>query len=297
MTPGKDADQELLKYINSSFHKVNGTLEREEIKLRSEEGLLDAVIQIIYPEIQDNIHNPQYLKERLIVTHTRHIVNKVNELIISRIPGTAHTYLSRYADNDISEDNYDTCDCYSKQTAPNKLEYDALPNHRIDLKIGVPVMLLRDIQEEKLQKGTRLIVTGLELTLVEAQVLCGKYKGKRVNLKRVETTTINAASGGLIVCRSQFPINPCYACLLNQSRSQSLNCIGLYAEDNIVCPGKFMQCILNANKEERMRMILIMNKNSEDCYTKIVLTEEICDNMPLIDRIIQDISNTIQDGN
>ncbi|CAN6893122.1 unnamed protein product, partial [Brassica oleracea] len=48
----------------------------------------------------------------------------------------------------------------------NSLEFPGLPAHKLRLKVGVPVMLLRNMnQKEGLCNGTRLIVTHMGQTL------------------------------------------------------------------------------------------------------------------------------------
>uniref|UniRef100_M1ABZ3 Beta tubulin n=1 Tax=Solanum tuberosum TaxID=4113 RepID=M1ABZ3_SOLTU len=63
----------------------------------------------------------------------------------------------------------------------NNIKCSGVPNHSITLKVGVPVMLLRNIdQSAGLCNGTRLIVTKLGNQVIEAKVLSGQMVGQKV---------------------------------------------------------------------------------------------------------------------
>ena len=60
----------------------------------------------------------------------------------------------------------------------NSLGTSGLPNHSITLKVGTPLMLLRNLdQSEDLCNGSRLIVTRLAKHVISAKIITGKNKG------------------------------------------------------------------------------------------------------------------------
>ncbi|PIA52896.1 hypothetical protein AQUCO_01000634v1 [Aquilegia coerulea] len=68
----------------------------------------------------------------------------------------------------------------------NNLEVSSVPNHLLELKVGVPVMLIRNINPSKgLCNGTQLLVTGLEPMLIRATIIgCSKI-GNKVTIHRI----------------------------------------------------------------------------------------------------------------
>jgi ATP-dependent DNA helicase PIF1 len=57
----------------------------------------------------------------------------------------------------------------------NMRSINGLPDHVLHLKIGVPVMLLRNLDPTRgLCNGTRLIVTQLTSRIIEGEIITGK---------------------------------------------------------------------------------------------------------------------------
>jgi len=53
-----------------------------------------------------------------------------------------------------------------------------MPPHLLQLKVGVPIIFLRNLDTSKgVCNGTRLKVLGISQRLVRAQVLSGSHKG------------------------------------------------------------------------------------------------------------------------
>ena len=60
----------------------------------------------------------------------------------------------------------------------NSLNGNNFPRHRLILKVGVPIMLLRNLsQSDGLCNGTRLIITTLGDMVIEARIMMGTHVG------------------------------------------------------------------------------------------------------------------------
>ena len=102
-----------------------------------------------------------------------------------------------------------------------------LPPSRLALKVGAPVMLLRNLYpKEGLCNGTRMIVTRLGLRCIEVQILGGDFHGQRKLIPRILLSTTEGELP-FVLTRKQFPIKLCFAMTVNKSQGQTLGIVGL----------------------------------------------------------------------
>ncbi|GBM90024.1 hypothetical protein AVEN_209233-1 [Araneus ventricosus] len=65
------------------------------------------------------------------------------------------------------------------------LDRAALPTHRLTLKTGCPIILLRNLYPTKLCNGTRLYVRKTLSIVIETTILTGKGKGETVVIPQI----------------------------------------------------------------------------------------------------------------
>ncbi|KAJ9547568.1 hypothetical protein OSB04_020111 [Centaurea solstitialis] len=155
---------------------------------------IEAIIEMIYPSLMENCSNPSYITERAILTPKNDMVQDSNEFIIDMLLGEGKTYLSS---NKICKGSVQTNDedlLYPTEFLKS-LRFNGIPNHEIQLKVGAPIMLLRNINQiEELCNGTRLIVTVLGTWSVHGDIISGTNKGKRVTIPRI-IMSLNESNG------------------------------------------------------------------------------------------------------
>jgi len=106
-----------------------------------------------------------------ILCPTNDAVNKLNEKVLEILDGDLlHTFESI--------DSIDTDDEQERMNFPveflNSLNPSGLPPHRLNLKIGAIIMLLRNINTKYgLCNGTRLAVTKITKNVISAEILTG----------------------------------------------------------------------------------------------------------------------------
>jgi len=86
-------------------------------------------------------------------------VDQVNEFILSLILGSEVTYLSSDSPCECEEQENAQAEWFTTEFL-NDIKCSGIPNHCVKLKVGVPVMFLRNIdQANGLCNGTKLQVT------------------------------------------------------------------------------------------------------------------------------------------
>jgi len=109
----------------------------------------------------------------------------------------------------------------------NTLTANNFPAHKLHLKVGVPIMLLRNLNQSLgLCNGTRLIVTNLGDNIIEVIIITGTHTGQKTYIPRINLTT-RGCRWPFTLCRSQFPIKVCYSMTINKSQGQTLANVGI----------------------------------------------------------------------
>ncbi|XP_058777192.1 uncharacterized protein LOC131651551 [Vicia villosa] len=137
----------------------------------------DAIVESTYPNLVHVFQDVAYLQGKAILASTIEVVDKINLYVLDLIPGEEKEYLSY---DSIDRTNTSYTEAYEVLTLEflSKLRTRGLPNHRIKLKVGTPIMLMRNLdQSDGLCNGTRLIVTRLANYVIEAKIMSGKNIG------------------------------------------------------------------------------------------------------------------------
>ncbi|XP_077249083.1 uncharacterized protein LOC143888510 [Tasmannia lanceolata] len=158
--PNKESDPQLFEIVAKTMIYVgNGTTPTISIDGHPEDDwikipdhmLIDGndtgirhLIAYVYNNFSANLYNDSYLQERAILAPGNEDVDHINSLMLEALPGELKTYLS--ADSAIS----DKKDTYASQFLPtpeylHSLDLPGIAKHCLQLKIGVPIILLRNL--------------------------------------------------------------------------------------------------------------------------------------------------------
>ncbi|XP_061341690.1 uncharacterized protein LOC133288015 [Gastrolobium bilobum] len=157
----------------------------DELLIRESEDPLSDMVNFVYPNLLDNILDQTLFKERVILTPKLSDVAMLNEHLMSMIPGEERTFLS--SDKILKQGG--TSSVEDDEITPeilNTLSCSGIPDNKLILKVKVPVMLLRNIDQSRgLCNGTRLLITKLGNHVVEAIVLTGSNIGETMLIPRM----------------------------------------------------------------------------------------------------------------
>ncbi|XP_075425538.1 uncharacterized protein LOC142465468 [Ascaphus truei] len=182
---------------------------------------LQDLIHNVYPNLLRNYTNHQWLCERAILAAKNTSVNDLNNAIQDILPNTITQYnsIDTVVDNDEAV-NYPTEFLHS-------LEPSGMPPHHLRLKVGSPIMLLRNLHTPNLCNGTRLCIKTLMPNLIEATILTGNAKGQDVFIPRIPLIPTDMP---FTFKRLQFPIKLAFAITINKAQGQSIKCTGINLE-------------------------------------------------------------------
>jgi ATP-dependent DNA helicase PIF1 len=128
-----------------------------------------------------------FFRDRAILTTKNNTVADINVRILTRLAGETRVY------DAINSINFNTMEEGSK---PNiSIEFlraqnpSGLPPARLELKIGAPVICLRNLfPRERLCNGTRIIITKLREYSIKIKIINGQFHGKNRVILRITLT-------------------------------------------------------------------------------------------------------------
>jgi hypothetical protein len=176
----------------------------------------EELLQHVFPDITANYKRQNWLSVRAILAPRNDIVRELNHTLLQSLPGQTITYKSIDTVPDI-----DNIVNYPVEFL-NSVIPSGMPPHKLELKEGTPIMLLRNLDAPKLCNGTRLIVKTLHTNLIEANIAIGQYSGQMVLIPLIPSDC------PFHFKRLQFPVQPSFAMSINKSQGQTLKVAGLF---------------------------------------------------------------------
>uniref|UniRef100_A0A803LJL4 ATP-dependent DNA helicase n=1 Tax=Chenopodium quinoa TaxID=63459 RepID=A0A803LJL4_CHEQI len=144
---------------------------------------VDNLIHQIFPNLAKHIGDVSYMVQRAIITPTNDKVDMLNEKILREFAGEEKTY---YSCDFVPEDRQNLY----QQEFLNSLSFGGLPPHILKLKVGSPIMLMRNIDTSSgLCNGTRLICSRLRDHVIEAEIMTEIHKGTQVFIPHMPLKT------------------------------------------------------------------------------------------------------------
>jgi ATP-dependent DNA helicase PIF1 len=209
-----------------------------------------------------------YLVGRAILTPINVDVEKISDIVMDRLPGDPYIYTSA--------DSVDLTEGQPQLYSPEflrSLQIPGLPPGELKLKIGIPIILLRNLNpSEGLCNGTRLICRSLQNKVIDAQIITGSHVGRRVFIPRI-TLTPSDANLPFVLNRRQFPVRVAFSMTINKSQGQTLNQVGLYLPQPVFSHGQLYVALSRATSYQCIK--ILTNDTNQPLQTKNIVYTEV----------------------
>ncbi|XP_072060310.1 uncharacterized protein [Arachis hypogaea] len=145
----------------------------------------ESEVNILDSLLITTIDDPLSHSIKAILIPSLESVEKVNDFVLTIFPRMEKEYLSSDTTYQVDENENVQQEWFTPEFL-NDIKCLGLPNHKLTLKAGVTVMLLRDIdQTSGLCNGSRLIVNELGNNIIGATVMTGRNIGDKVYILRM----------------------------------------------------------------------------------------------------------------
>ena len=158
---------------------------QDDLLLQSSGDHIASFVEYVYPSLLDNMHETSFFKYRAILTPKNLSVDEINDHMMWLIPGEEKIYLS--CDSPLNKPSMSsTPDDIQAPEFLNTINVTGIPNHRIRLKVGVHVMSMQNLDPTiSLCNGTRLIITRMDIYVLEGKVITRTNIGDKVYIPRL----------------------------------------------------------------------------------------------------------------
>ncbi|XP_017461157.1 PREDICTED: uncharacterized protein LOC108354487 [Rhagoletis zephyria] len=213
----------------------------------------------VFPDIAQNHRNIDWLSERAILAARNIDVDAMNLEVLAQIPGEAKLFKSiDTVLNDVEVINYPT-------EFLNSLDLPGMPPHVLTLKVGAPIILLRNLSPPQLCNGTRLTVTSITSNVIKATILNGKFKGDEVLLPRIPMIPVDVP---FEFKRLQFPVRLAFAMSINKAQGQTLKVCGLNLKNPCFSHGQLYVACSRVGKPSNLFVYAPDRKTKNCVYPK-----------------------------
>ena len=140
---------------------------------------LNKLYEAVYHNFSGSVFSNNmgtFLTSRAVLTSNNADANNVNDYLINDFdkemnPSIIHLY---------SADALESQDEQIQLSYPveylNSINYGGIPPHHLKLKVGCPIMLFRNLDSSNgLCNGTRLLCLNIQLRIITAKIVTGKY--------------------------------------------------------------------------------------------------------------------------
>lgn len=241
------------------------------MRCHSEQDLIDS----IYGNInhRNTIPNPDYFRQRAILAARNDQVRSLNSSILAHLPGLERTYTS--ADSYSIESPTEQDNANIPVEFLHSLNASSLPIAHLRLKVGCPIILLRNIDAKRgLCNGSRATILRMTNRVLEIRLMGGDHDGETALIPRITLSpSLTGLDFAIKLNRRQFPIQLAFAMTIHKSQGQTIKKVGIDLQQPVFAHGQLYVAFSRASHPDQIKVLL--PHDSQSNLTPNVVWNEI----------------------
>ena len=248
----------------------NGNLQSSSV---TDDDMIDIPAECLVDDLVDELF-PDFSVDRqmsVILTPKNETSLKLNDKILERLPGIKREFFS--CDKALCDDEEEA------QNYPleflNSITPTGMPPHKLILKKGCTVMLLRNLSSKRgLCNGVRLEVLNIHNAVLHCKILTGSHIGEEVLIPKLKLAPSDA-NLPFVLQRIQFPIQLSYSMTINKSQGQTFDHVGILLEEPVFSHGQLYVAFSRARTLNGVKVKVGNDGDKSGHVTKNVVYRDI----------------------
>ena len=219
-----DINKEIITFFFENVNKQKASWDHEFIEINSQSKL----INILYFDLNHIVSNVKYLSQRVILAIINVNVEIINNLCINRLRDfvVQKWNSNRVVDLEMIEEFSFQCFHHYDETS--------LSSHKLNLKIDMFVMLLRNIRFFFMCNEIKVRITRIVENVLKIEIIANKFQSTSILISRIslnfKNDEINKSRKKIVSCqftRRQYLIRSIFVIIINKSQRQFLRYVDI----------------------------------------------------------------------
>ena len=245
----------------------------------------EDLISTIYPRFPVDLQQQlEFYRDRALLATINEVIDSCNQKITEQfLQACPEPPPRRFLSIDTLDPDHASPGFMVGEDHLHGLTPDGLPPFELNLKPGLPIMLLRNINASMgLANGSRLVLTRIHHFVLEGRLLGGDFHGQPRMIPRIKLST--KPDHFPVFTRKQFPIRICFAMTIHKSQGQSLKNVAVDLRKHCFTHGQLYVALSRVTDVSHLRVLLNSSTNAlsgtpDDLTDNIVYPEALLDPM------------------